>query len=199
LKDAFTGFGYAKNPFERQGGGLRVTRRSGKGPSVSLIGCCRKALAMTANKPYAEVRQRFTVAPEKVFAAFAEAGLVGRWLRPSPQIGLTVLQFDFRQGGAYRFAYHVPGGPTMIVGGSYALIEPPSKIVFSWIIEPPDEHAGIESEVTVTITPQGGGSELFIRHEKFVRPDAIQRHAEGWRGAVDQLTAILEREGQHGR
>ncbi|HEY0801163.1 MAG TPA: SRPBCC domain-containing protein [Steroidobacteraceae bacterium] len=150
---------------------------------------------MTANKPDAEVRQRFAAAPEKVFAAFAEAGLVERWLRPSPQIRLTVLQFDFRQGGAYRFAYHVPEGPTMIVGGSYALIEPPSKIVFSWIIEPPDEHAGIESEVTVTITPQGSGSELFIRHAKFVRPDAIQRHAEGWHGALVQLATMLAAKG----
>jgi len=144
---------------------------------------------------YAEVRRRFAAAPEKVFAAFSQERLIGRWLSPSPEITLAVLQFDFRVGGTYRFAYRLPEGNTVIVGGVYRSIMPPSSIVFSWIIEPPDEHAGIVSEVTVTITPDGGGSELLIRHEKLTRTGAVARHAEGWHGAMDQLAALLEVEG----
>jgi uncharacterized protein YndB with AHSA1/START domain len=154
---------------------------------------------MITNKPHVEIRQCFTAAPEKVFAAFADPRLVVLWLSPSPDIKLSLLRFDFREGGAYRFAYHLPDGKNVIVGGSYTLIEPPSKIVFSWIIEPPDEHAGIVSEVTVTITPDDRGTELVIRHKKFTRTDAIVRHTEGWRGALDQLTAMLEKEDQHRR
>ena len=83
--------------------------------------------------------------------------------------------------------------------GSYSVISPPSKIVFSWVIEPPDEHAGIQSEVSVAITPDGSGSELIIRHERLGRTDAIERHAAGWRGAVDQLTELLAEKEQHDR
>ena len=154
---------------------------------------------MIADKSYAEVRRRLATAPEKVFAMFAKAELVRRWLTPSPDIRLTVLQFDFREGGSYRFAYHVPAATTVFVTGSYRVIKPPSTIVFSWVIEPPDEHAGIESEVSVAITPDGSGSELVIRHEKLGRTDAIERHTVGWRGAVDQLTELLAQEEQHGR
>jgi uncharacterized protein YndB with AHSA1/START domain len=147
---------------------------------------------MIANDTVVEVRRRFRVAPDKVFAAFAEARWVGRWLSPSPDITLTLLQFDFRVGGTYRFAYHVPGGRIMTVHGAYQSIEPPSKIAFSWIIEPPDEHAGLESEVTVTITPVGEVTDLLIRHAKLTRSGAGVRHDEGWRGALDQLAVLLE-------
>lgn len=154
---------------------------------------------MIPAKSFAEVRHRFSASPDKVFAAFSRADLVELWLTPSPDIRLTVLQFDFREGGSYRFAYHVPGPTTVVVAGSYSVIHPPSKIVFSWVIEPPDEHAGIESEVSVEITPVGSGSELVIRHEKLLRTDAIERHTAGWRGAIDQLTKLLSQEDQHGR
>jgi uncharacterized protein YndB with AHSA1/START domain len=138
-----------------------------------------------------EVRRRLRASTQAVFDAFADARLVARWLTPSPEVTLTVLQFEFREGGAYRFAYDVPDGRRMIVGGTYRAIDRPRRIVFSWLIEPPDEHAGIESEVTVTIEPSGAGSELVIRHAKFGRNDADERHAEGWRGALDQLAVQL--------
>jgi uncharacterized protein YndB with AHSA1/START domain len=126
-----------------------------------------------------------------VFFAFADANLVSRWLTPSPKIKLVVLELDFRVGGSYRFAYHVPGGQVMRVNGIYRSIESPSRIVFSWNVEPPDEHAGLESEVIVTIMPAGDGSELHIRHEQLTQAGAVERHSTGWSGALDQLAALL--------
>lgn len=119
---------------------------------------------------------------------FVDKGRVALWLRPSPDVTLTVLDFDFRAGGAYRFAYDVPDGQRMVVGGIFSIIEASSRIVFSWLIEPPDEHAGIRSEVTVTLTPRGSSTELMIQHRNFGRADAETRHEQGWRGAL----ALLE-------
>ena len=147
------------------------------------------------NEAYAELRRHFAVAPERVFAAFSDVRLIAQWLSPSPDIELSILQFDFRVGGTYRFAYPLPEGAPVIVNGAYRTILPPSLIVFSWVIEPPDEHAGIESEVTVTITRDGDGSQLHIRHARLNRADAIARHAEGWCGAMDQLEQLLHAPG----
>jgi uncharacterized protein YndB with AHSA1/START domain len=141
------------------------------------------------------VRRVLAASPVRVFAAFADAALVAKWLRPSPDVKLTVLDFDFRVGGAYRFAYDTPARERMMVGGVFRLIEPPARLVFSWLIEPPDPHAGIDSEVTVTLLPRAAATELRIRHAKFGRADADQRHELGWRGALDLLTEQLQEGG----
>jgi uncharacterized protein YndB with AHSA1/START domain len=139
----------------------------------------------------AEVRRFLRAPPDRVFAAFADPAQVRQWLRPSADIRLDVLELDFREGGAWRFAYHVPDGPVVVIGGRYQVIEPPSRLVYSWIIEPPDEHAGLESEVTVTIAAAAGGADLHIRHARLILPGSLQRHAEGWLGALDLLGELL--------
>jgi uncharacterized protein YndB with AHSA1/START domain len=152
---------------------------------------------MARDEAVAEVRRHLAASPPAVFAAFADAALVRRWLTPSHDVGLDVVQFDFRVGGRYRFAYRVPGRAPMVVSGEYRAIEPPSRIVFSWDIQPPDEHAGIRSEVTVTLTPKGTGTDLLIRHAQLTAPGAVERHAAGWNGAIDHLGAVVtERTGR---
>jgi uncharacterized protein YndB with AHSA1/START domain len=147
---------------------------------------------MKPSHTVAEVRHRFAAAPARVFAAFADGALVSRWLTPAPEVRLEVLSFDFRVGGRYRFAYHVPGTATMLVNGVYRVIEPPTTIVFTWNIEPPDEHAGLHSEVSVALTPDGSGTRIVIRHALLTQAGAAERHAAGWRGAVRQLSAVLD-------
>ena len=136
------------------------------------------------------------VTPQRVFEAFSsEAGKLKWFSGPRDGMDIVEREFDFRVGGAYRFAYEVQGGQVMTVNGIYRSIAPPSRIVFSWNIEPPDENAGLQSEVIVAIAPRGDGSELHIRHEKLTQPGAGRRHSEGWRGALDQLEALLSSAG----
>jgi uncharacterized protein YndB with AHSA1/START domain len=146
---------------------------------------------MNPEATVAEVRRLLAAKPERVFSAFADPAIVSRWLTPSPEVKLTVLELEFQVGGVYRFAYHVPGGQVMMVNGTYRAIEPPSKLVFSWNIEPPDEHAGLQSVVIVAIRPRRTGCELHIRHEQLTQAGAVERHDGGWRGALDLLDSLL--------
>lgn len=145
---------------------------------------------MTADSAL-ELRRRLAALPANVFAAFADPAIVSRWLKPSQDVRLEVLKYEFRVGGSYRFAYHVPGGPIMHVNGVFKTIDAPSRLVFSWNIEPPDEHAGILSEVRVAIRPYADGCDLTINHIELTHPGAAKRHEEGWQGAVSNLSTLL--------
>lgn len=146
---------------------------------------------MSLPTPGAQVRRVIRAPIDQVFGAFGDAALVAQWLRPSPEVTLTVHALDFRPGGTYRFAYEVPNGERSWVGGVYRQIERPSLIVFSWRVEPPDPHAGIDSEVTVRLTARDGATELFIHHAKFDRRDADARHEQGWLGALALLEPLV--------
>jgi uncharacterized protein YndB with AHSA1/START domain/DNA-binding transcriptional ArsR family regulator len=148
--------------------------------------------AMTRPAPCVELQRRLSAPVARVFEAFSSAELVARWLTPAPDVELSVLELDFRVGGRYRFAYETPQGQRMLVGGSYRIIERPVTLAFSWLIEPPDPHAGIESLVTITLRAvDDDETALSIRHERWGRADADARHAEGWAGALDQLQRLL--------
>jgi uncharacterized protein YndB with AHSA1/START domain len=149
------------------------------------------ALAGGQARSAGELGEQFSSTPERVFAAFSSGQVVAQWLTPSPDVTLTVLELDFREGGRYRFAYDAPEGQRMLVGGVYRQIEAPTRLVFSWLIEPPDVHAGIESQVTVSITPSANGCDLLVLHERFGLADAHERHAQGWAGAIEQLQPLL--------
>jgi TfoX/Sxy family transcriptional regulator of competence genes len=82
----------------------------------------------------------------------------------------------------------------MHVHGSYREIVPPRRLVFSWVIESPDEHAGIDSEVRILIAPHLGGTFLTIAHERLDRPGAVERHTAGWMGALNRLESLVRAE-----
>ena len=147
---------------------------------------------MKSDELLVQVEQVLAAPPARVFRAFSDARLLPRWLTPAPETTMRVEALDFREGGAYRFVYTLPDRSEVAIGGVYRTIRPPERLVVSWIIDRPDEHAGIESEVTVTIAPAGKGSRLTIRHLGWPIPSAARRHEGGWMGALVQLDRLLE-------
>jgi uncharacterized protein YndB with AHSA1/START domain len=147
---------------------------------------------MRSDELLVQVEHVLAAPPARVFRAFSDPQLLPRWLTPSAEIAMRVDALDFREGGAYRFIYTLPDRTDVSIGGVYRTIRPPTRLVFTWIIDPPDEHAGIESEVRVIIDPAGEGSRLTIRHVGWPITSAARRHRGGWVGALAQLVPLLE-------
>ncbi len=126
-----------------------------------------------------------------LFAAFSKAEVLEQWFSPSPDIGVEILQFDFRAGGRYRFRYSMKDGSRPILGGSFVRIEAPDRLSFTWVWEEPDPHAGIPTIVTVEFHGGGVQTEIVLTHSQIPTEEIAQRHAAGWEATFDHLEKAL--------
>ncbi len=94
--------------------------------------------------------RRYAASPALVFRAFAEPQLLEHWLCPDPSASLRVEHLDFRVGGTYRLVFTFPDAVRPVIG-EYLVIDPPNLLRFTWTWEPPDEFAGLETVVTVSV------------------------------------------------
>lgn len=133
------------------------------------------------------LRRRVRADRARVFAAFTRPDALVKWFTPSPDITLEVLDFDFTEQGSFRFCFTMPGEVRKRVGGRYERIAPPGEIVFSWIWEEPDPHAGLPTRVCVRFEEAGGATEVVLTHERLASEEIAARHGEGWRGMFVRL------------
>lgn len=130
-----------------------------------------------------EVRleRTLTAPPEKVYAAWTDAALMGRWLCPNPALEVRATA-DAVVGGRYRVDM---GAGTYVVEGAFLELDPPRVVVVSWRWTTSDEPA---TTVRVELAPTAdGGTHLVLLHTGLVDADDAQGHAEGWELSLDRL------------
>jgi uncharacterized protein YndB with AHSA1/START domain len=132
-----------------------------------------------------EIRRLIPAARQRVFDAWTHAKELDRWSAPSPMTPKA--EVDLRVGGRYRITMRGPDGIERRVGGVYRVIEPPTKLVYTWKWE---ESAMPDSVVTVEFHDRGKSTEVVLRHEGLVDPDSRARHEHGWKSCLDNLVAL---------
>jgi uncharacterized protein YndB with AHSA1/START domain len=144
---------------------------------------------MNTDKPVTVVvTQRYNAKPERVFDAWLDPGMIGRWmfgpaLRDEEILGITL---EARVGG--RFSFKVRRQEQEIDHvGEYLEIDRPHRLAFTWGIIGSDS-----SRVMIDITPVGSGCELTLKHE--LHPDwadYADRTEAGWTKMLGALKDIL--------
>jgi uncharacterized protein YndB with AHSA1/START domain len=125
-----------------------------------------------------EHRVRIQAPPDVVYAFFTDPVRHVRWMGRSAVL-------DPRPGGIYQ----VEVNDTHTVVGEYVLLDPPTSVVFTWGFQGnPDAPPGC-SKVTVTLTPDGGGTLLVLTHLGLPHP-LLAGHDQGWTGYLGQLVGV---------
>lgn len=136
------------------------------------------------------ISRYFKQLPEIVFSVWTNPESMRLWFRPNKEIRHPFLAVDFRIGGEFRVGFQGPDDVVDVLRGEFLEITPPHRLVYSWEWEPPNEHAGIHSVVTVQFNEKDGGTELLLCHV-ITDSGMKERHSLGWCGALDLLDGFL--------
>jgi uncharacterized protein YndB with AHSA1/START domain len=134
------------------------------------------------------VTRTFAARAARVFAAWCRPELMAQWFFPAPGWRADVTA-DVRVGGRYRVAMHDPAGGVHVQEGSYASIEPDSRLSFIWTCL---ELGVADSLVTIDLREVGGKTELTIRHELPDDAAILREHEGGWKGCLESLARYIE-------
>ncbi len=134
------------------------------------------------------VTRMLSATPERVFAAWTQPELMARWFFPS-QGWTALVTADVRVGGSYRIEMRDEAGSIHVQHGSYRVIEPVSRLVFTWSCP----ELGVEdSIVTIELTAKNDKTQLILQHELPPDPNIRREHEEGWVGCLSQLERIMQ-------
>ncbi len=122
------------------------------------------------------------VEPDLVLRYFTDSDLVTEWWAPESEIDLDA--------GTYTHRWPETG---QTLGGHILEHRPGETVSFSW--ESDHELNEPERTVVVTVTPQGDGTRLTLRHGTYGPTDGEaeerQGHLEGWEHFLPQLVEAV--------
>ncbi len=133
------------------------------------------------------ISRTYPASVERVFKAWTDANQLGQWFAPTDDY-TTKANVDLRVGHEYRIAITHKGGNVHTILGTYRLIEPPRKLVYTWRWE---NGPSADTLVTVDFNPDGEATKVTITHEQFTNTEDRDKHNEGWNGCLNRLQRTL--------
>jgi uncharacterized protein YndB with AHSA1/START domain len=139
-------------------------------------------------------------APEALYAAFADAGKLMKWLPPGTMTG-RALEYDFRAGGRYRIALTYDDADpsnagktterTDVSSGRFLALEPGRSIVYSVEFDSTDPAFAGEMILTWSFEPTAVATTVTITAEG-VPPGISQAdHDAGLRSSLENLAQFV--------
>ena len=142
----------------------------------------------TQERSSLSIVRKLDAAPGEVWRAITEPEMLKRWMAPSDDFKIPVVEAELRVGGRYHIIMNAPDGQVHDVSGVYREIVPNKKLVYTWAWKSTPER---ESVVTIELRPTGGGTELTLKHEQFADAEARDRHQQGWMGCLARLESAV--------
>lgn len=146
------------------------------------------------------IERRYPVAPEKVFAAFADPAKKRRWFAEGKGSALDEFEMDFRVGGSERTRFRfgangpLPEGTPLGNDSSYHDIVPNRRIVLAYTMTVGDKRIST-SLATFELLPSGNGTDLVFTEQGafFEGADGPDIRKDGWQQLLDRLVTELAR------
>lgn len=132
------------------------------------------------------IERTFDAPVELVYRAWTDPASLCRWWGPE---GMSTpnCDLDVRPGGKWRTCMVNSEGAEHWVQGTYKVVEPPTKLVFSWAWEE-DGVPGHETQISISFTGNGDKTDMLFVQEGFETAESCAAHGEGWNSSFVCLT-----------
>lgn len=131
----------------------------------------------------------FRAPMERVFDAFVNPETVKEWWGPE-WMDTPEVELDVRVGGSWCTTMINAEGGRHTVSGVYHIIEPHSRLVYTWgWVE--DGVRGHETIVDITLIQIEGGTRFTMVQSLFESTEARDGHDEGWSSALNCLEKCI--------
>lgn len=127
--------------------------------------------------------------PGRVFASNTEPELLALWWGPK---GFSVLNVvvDCRVGGHYRIDMQPPDGDAFFLSGEYRMVEPGTRLAYTFRWEPPDPDDR-ETVAVLSLQSRGESTALTVDQGDFKTEERLALHVQGWSESIDRLEELL--------
>ena len=139
----------------------------------------------TENSCKLSVRRRMPARREVVYEAWIDPHGIREWMCPGDTVSAEA-KLDVRVGGSYRIVMKGKDRDHVHTG-TYQVVDPPSKLVFTWT----QEDDEVPMLVTVEFLARGDESELVLTHERLPGADIMKRYERGWGQIAKKFGAYL--------
>jgi uncharacterized protein YndB with AHSA1/START domain len=133
------------------------------------------------------IRKLIAATPEEVFMAWTDPESMRDWMMGRADMKQSDVHLDVRPGGNFRITMKGNDGNYEHTG-KYLIVEPPSRLVFTWISKSTHQQ---ETIVTVELKPRGTECELTLTHEKLPSKEEASNHQDGWTRIAELLAQHL--------
>jgi len=132
------------------------------------------------------VFRRFGAPVQRVFDAWLDPGVAGRWLFATALRPLERVKIDARPRGSFRFVER-QNGEEVQYRGSYLAVVPPRHLAFTLSM---NDITRVVTRVSVDFVPLQTGCKVILTHDK-LPPDHADRAEARWTGILYGLAETL--------
>jgi len=134
---------------------------------------------MSRERPL-EVEQLIAASPVTVFSYLTDSAKFVQWMGVGAEL-------DARPGGRFR----IEADGVHVALGEYQEIDPPHRLVMTWGWLDNESIPPGSTLVEITLTPEGAGTRLRLRHAGLPDESAREVHQAGWDLYTSRLATLF--------